>query len=255
MKRRNIFAAVCICSLGLALTGCGDLNVGQELTMTEEEQKLVTEYAANILMKYNAGSNMRVLSGRELLLAEAQEEAQKEQEEKRQQLAEEYQNSQGTKNVTTVSGNSSLGSSEAEMTAIEDLGSFFAFDSLSIVYQDYEITDSYGQGDEEIMMAMDATAGKKLLVAHFAVTNNSSETVQLDVLSREGKFRLKADGTTLQSQYTLLLNDLSMYKGDIEAGAVVDTVLIFELSQEQAEAESLSLLITLGDQRGSITLK
>lgn len=255
MKKKSLFAVALVCALGLAVTGC---NQNQELTLSQQDQELVTEYATSVLMKYNAGSNMRVLSGKELLQAEAEDQAAKEREAKRQQLAEEYQQSQqaqGTATTVSSGGKTQTTVPEQSIAMVEDLGSFFAIDQMTITYQNYEVTDSYGQPDEEVMMAMDATAGNSLLVAHFSVTNNSSETVHLDILSKEGKFRLKAGDKTLQSQYTLLLNDLSMYKGDIEAGATIDTVLIFELSQEQVNAESLELIVSLGEQRGSIVLK
>lgn len=253
MKKKSLFSAALVCSLGLLLTGC---NQGQGLTLTEQDQQLVTEYAVSVLMKYNAGSNMRVLSGQELLQAETEEQARQDREARRQQLAEEYQGSQQAEETVSGSGTAAGSDSESETIAnIEDLGSLMALDQITITYQNYEITDSYGEPDEEIMMAMDAAEGKSLLVAHFTVTNHSSETSHLDVLSQDGKFRLKADGKTLQAEYTLLLNDLSMYKGDLEAGASIDTVLIFEVSGEQEAAESLELIVSMGEQSGRITLK
>ncbi|MBQ9991527.1 MAG: hypothetical protein IJP31_11420 [Lachnospiraceae bacterium] len=253
MKKKSLFAVMLACSLGLALTGCSQ---SQELTLSEQDQQLVTEYAVNVLMKYNAGSNMRVLSGQELLQAEAEEQARLEREAKRQQLAADYQDSQQTQETVSGSSTSAGSTSEAETIAtIEDLGNFMALDQIAITYQNYEITDSYQEPDGMGMMAIDAGNGKSLLVAHFTVSNNSGETRHLDVLSQNGKFRLKADSKAVQSEYTLLLNDLSMYKGDIEAGASLDTVLIFEVSQEQAAAESLELIISMDGQDGSITIK
>ena len=254
MKKKKLLVAAIICSFGLMMAGCG----GQELTLslTEEEQKLVSGYAASVLMKYNVGSNMRVLSGEELTQAEIAEQAQKEKETRRQQLAEEYRNaeqvSQTTNSMNTSGGQSGTGETIA---AIEDLGNFMALEDFSITYQNYEVTDSYGQMDDGLMMAMDATAGNKLLVAHFSVTNNTGEVRELDILSMGGRFRLTVDGKTLQSQYTLLLNDLSMYKGQIEAGVTMDMVLVFEISQEQEAAESMELIVNLNGQKGSIVLK
>ena len=260
MKKRNLFLAALICSLGLSIAGCGN----QELTLTENEQQLVAEYAASVLMQYNAGSNMRVLTGKRLELAETEEQARKEQEAKRQQAAMEYQNGRGTASATTTT-TTTVGGAEGivtsttavqNVTAIEDLGNFFAADGFSITYQNYEVTDSYADPQEgDLMMSMDATAGRKLLVAHFSVTNNSREAAMLDVLSLGGKFRLKIDGETLQSQYTLLLNDLSMYKGEIEAGATIDTVLVFEISEEQVSPSQLELTVSLGEQKGTINLQ
>ncbi|MCI6811335.1 MAG: DUF5067 domain-containing protein [Lachnospiraceae bacterium] len=254
MKKKKLLVAAIICSFGLTMAGCG----GQELTLslTEEEQKLVSGYAASVLMKYNVGSNMRVLSGEELTQAEIAEQAQKEKEARRQQLAEEYRNAEQVSQTTSSMNTSGSQSGTGEtIAAIEDLGNFMALEDFSITYQNYEVTDSYGQMDDGLMMAMDATAGNKLLVAHFSVTNNTGEVRELDILSMGGRFRLTVDGKTLQSQYTLLLNDLSMYKGQIEAGVTMDMVLVFEISQEQEAAESMELIVNLNGQKGSIVLK
>ncbi len=262
MKKRNYLIAALICSLSLSLAGCGS----QELNLTESEQKLITEYAASILMQYNAGSNMRILTGRELELAEAEEQVRLEQEARRQQAALEYQNAggeAGTTTTTTVGGAEGMVTSTAagdNVAAISDLGNFFATEGLSagfsITYQNYEVTDSYSDPQEgDLMMAMDATPGKKLLVVHFSVTNNNGEAALLDVLSLGGKFRLKIDGETILSQYTLLLNDLSMYKGTIEAGATMDAVLVFEISEAQSAPGELELSVALGEQRGVIRLQ
>lgn len=255
MKKKNLLAAVFICSLSLMMAGCKEQEVA--LSLTEEEQQLVAGYAASVLMKYNAGSNMRVLSGAQLEQAQIEDQARKEKEARRQQLAEEYRNSQ-QENPQIVGGSDTTGGQKGTVETtptIQDLGSFLALDNFTISYQNYEVTDSYGQPDQGLMMAMDATEGNKLLVAHFSVTNNSGEMQQLDVLSLGGKFRLKADGKTIQSQYTLLLNDLSMYKGQIEAGGTIDTVLVFEISEQQEAAERVELIVSLNGQQGSISLK
>lgn len=256
MKKRNFILAVLMCFLGTSITGCSEQEL---ITLTEGEQQIVAEYAASVLMQYNAGSNMRVLTGKKLAQAEAKDQARKEQEARRQQAIMDYQSANGTKKMTTVGPDGAVTTTtpgENSVAVIEDLGSFFAVDGFSITYQNYEVVDTYADSHEEnMMMAMDATTGNKLLVVHFAVTNNNGEAALLDVLSLEGKFRLKADGETFQSQYTLLLSDLSMYKGEIAGGATVDTVLVFEIPEELSAPGSLELVVSLGEQKGTISLQ
>ena len=46
-----------------------------------------------------------------------------------------------------------------------------------------------------------------------------------------------------------------MYKGEIEAGATIDTVLVFEISEEQVSPSQLELTVSLGEQKGTINLQ
>ena len=77
-----------------------------------------------------------------------------------------------------------------------------------------------------------------------------------DMFSIQPKFRLNLSGNVVGSLSTLLLDDLSMYKEDIEAGATKNTVLIFEISQNQADSlGNLELIIRDGDRKGTMTLQ
>ena len=105
-------------------------------------------------------------------------------------------------------------------------------------------------------MAMDAREGKVFLVTKFSVTNISGRTENFNMFSKQGKFRISMDGERYKSQYTLLLDDLSMYKGDIDAGETIDMVLIFEIPQSAASnVNDMVLSITIDDQSSSMQLQ
>lgn len=261
MKKIKISAILLATMMAVLLTGCnkeGTEVSGEELTeagMTREQQQMYAEYAAGVLMKYNAGTNMRVLEGRQLVRAEEEENAKKEQQAKREQAAAEYE--QGNQPESSSTDGDADGSETAETVAyVEDMGNLLGMEPFSIVYMGYEVTESYpSEASEEMFMAMDATAGNTLLVAKFAVTNTGSDTQTFDMLAKQGKFRVNVNGETIGAQYTLLLDDLSMYKEDIEAGATVDTVLIFEIPQEHAETlDSIEMTIKAGDVSGTMLL-
>ena len=129
-------------------------------------------------------------------------------------------------------------------------------EAFSIVYDGYEITDSYPSSGDDILMAMDATSGKLLMVTKFNVTNISSQTEHLNMFSKQGKFKLSFNGQSYKSQYTLLLNDLSMYKGDLDAGESTEGVLVFEIPEsEAAKAEDMVLTISVDGKSSSMQLK
>ena len=228
--------------------------------LTAGEQRMYAEYAAGALMKYNAGSNMRILEGQTLINQEAKEKAAKEQAEKRAQLAAEYEANKkenSDKKNDQNSGDGSSGSSEGvAISYITDMSQATGTDAFSIIYDGYEITDSYPNSGEDILMAMDATSGKLLLVTKYKVTNISGQTENLNIFSKQGKFKLKLNGKSYKSQYTLLLDDLSMYKGDLEAGETMEGVLIFEIPEAEASnVNDMVLSITVDGESSSMQLE
>ena len=256
MKITRVKGLVLTCMLAALATGCGNGIVDLE----DEEQLVIAEYAAGVLMEYNAGSNMRILEGQELVREETIENKKKEQEARRQQLAEEYQNKKQetvSSNSTSSAGNSTGSSQENAVASVSDLGTFLGMEPFSVTYQGYYISDTYSDGSAgNMFFAMDATAGKQFLIAQFSVTNTGSEMQTFDMFSIQPKFRLNLSGDVVGSLSTLLLDDLSMYKEDIEAGATKNTVLIFEISQNQADSlGSLELIIRDGDRKGTMTLQ
>lgn len=260
--KKNKLVSLLMISMSLAmLVGCNkekeevtaQIVVEEERNMfglTEGEQKMYAEYAAGVLMKYNAGSNMRVLEGQELVNQEAKEQAAREQAAKREQAAAEYaanaKKENDSKKEDQGSGN---GSSKGEsVNYISDMASATGNDPFSITYAGYEVTDSYPTSGEDVLLAIDAAPGKVFLVTKYSVTNNSSQTEELDMFSKQAKFKIKLNGTNYKSQYTLLLDDLSMYKGEIDAGATIDTVLIFEIPEAAvSDMGDMVLSITAGD--------
>lgn len=266
MKKSKIIFFLIICILVTVLTGCSkkeaedivSVEVEEEnmFGLTESEQMMYAEYAAGVLMKYNAGSNMRVLEGQKLINQEKKEQAAREQEERRQQLAAEYEankKNNSNKNENSNSGGNSEGNSVAY---VSDMSAVTGTDAFSIIYDGYEITDTYPNSGDDLFLAMDARDGKVFLVTKFAVTNISGQTENFNMFSKQGKFRLNVNGEYYKSQYTLLLDDLSMYKGDVEAGETIPTVLIFEIPREAAaNVSDIVLSITVDGATSSMQLQ
>ena len=172
-------------------------------------------------------------------------------------LAEYEANKNSNKKEEQDSEDSSSGGTDGnEISYITDMSQVIGTDAFSIVYDGYEITDSYPNSGDDILMAMDATSGKLLMVTKYKVTNISGQTENFDMFSKKGKFRLDLNGERYKSQYTLLLDDLSMYKGDIESGESIDTVLIFEVPEATvSNISDMVLSITVGDEVSSMQLQ
>lgn len=228
--------------------------------LTESEQKMYAEYAAGALMKYNAGTDMRILEGQTLINQEAKEQAEREQAAKREQAAAEYEankKNNSNKNDESNSSNGSSGSSGGSgISYISDMAQATGMNAFSIIYDGYEITDSYPNSGDDMLMAMDATSGKLLMVTKYKVTNISGQAENFDMFSKQGKFRLDLNGKRYKSQYTLLLDDLSMYKGNLDAGETMEGVLIFEIPETEASnIDEMILSITVDGESNSMQLR
>lgn len=267
MKKSNRIAIFMIALFSVMLVGCKKEDTVAEIEveteevnmfgLTDEEQKMYAEYAAGVLMKYNAGSNMRVLEGQTLRNQEAKEEAAREQAARREQLAAEYASNKNSssKKENQSSGGSSSGGASQGISYISDMSEATGTGAFSITYTGYEIADSYPTSGEDMLMAIDASQGKTLLITKFLVNNISNQTENFDMFSKQAKFKIKVDGKTYKSQYTLLLDDLSMYKGEVEAGSIMENVLVFEIPESIGDnINNMELTVTVGDNVSNMLL-
>lgn len=203
----------------LTLTGCG----GGIPDMTPEEEQLIGEYAAKLLLEYDANNRSRLVS-REDVAAYEEEVAQRQED----VMIEQPETGMEPVDDTPVI------EMEQETEEVVTNGTFEEFyelaEGIQIVYQGNEICDSYpGDGAEVEYFALDAEAGNKLMVLKFRIDNQSQADQSIDILSKSGVLRATINGSNSYNVLTtMLMNDMSTYKGDIPAGGSVDAVLVVE---------------------------
>ena len=246
--------AVIIMAVTFAMSGCGT----QVPDMTEEQTALVTEYATNLLIKYNKLDNRNLLDDEQLAEAEKKEAEEAEKQRKKEEAAQAYLAAQNETEAEQSQGDSADNSSSAgNSNAISDLAAFYGLDGFSISYSGYDLCTSYPDDSrEDYFMAMDATEGKQLCIVKFAVSNVSSEAIDFDMFEKRAVFYLTIDGSDkVQVQSTLLLDDLASYKGMIEAGSTEDMILVFEISDIVTQVGSMELTAKYQDARGVMVLQ
>lgn len=209
------------------LTGCTDL---QGVELTEEQSAAIAEYAAGLLLKYDKSH----AAGLQNVYDEPEEEKVPEQapvQVEEEEVQEVYQKveSEATKEVFTGTIGEAIG--------IPDLDVRFAY---------YETFTSLPDSDpDNPVFSMRAQDGNKMVVLHFNVTNISGETLNLDMLSNNVRYRLVInDKEVIRQQQTLLSNDLSQMSEAMEPGQVYDEVLVFETETGIVDSiENLKLTI------------
>lgn len=232
MKRAKVVSL--ILTACLFLSGCGN----QIPQMTEEEQEVITEYAASTFLKYTNGYDDKIYK-------EVEETTESEKAEEPEEVAVE----ETTPEETTEEA-PELTVSENEIAPVQavPLAEFLGASAFTMEYEGIEICDSYsGAAEGELAFGMTATSGKKLLITKFAVTNPGEAEQVLDLFSKNVKAKVSAAGMTQNALLTMLDNDLLTADTTIAAGESRIFVIAVEIPQEkEAEVTGVSVALSYG---------
>ena len=132
------------------------------------------------------------------------------------------------------------------MTQALDLG------VVSADYTGHELTKSYMAED---YYAVDAETGKQFLVLKYNLVNTSGQPLHVDILAMTPSFTAVINGDqSVPAQTTILLNDLSTYQSDIEAGGTAETVLLFQVPEDISDVSGIQLNVTMNGKQFAINL-
>jgi len=249
MKKTKI---ICAAVLGgaLALTGC-DSTIPD---MTREETKMVAEYAAQLLLKYDKNYVSRVVDTTEY----HEEEQRRAEEERRAQeaAAAEQARLEAEAAAALEEENGGGKAQAAEQPTISSIEEFYQLQGVSIRYGGYGVFDSYPQQaeGEELFFSMSATEGNRLLVLYFDVTNTSGSEMVFNMMDVSPKFRISVNGSSNKvAMLTSLPEELATYEGTIGADETVRTVVIVEIPAQDSDAID-TITLTVRGNAGSAQL-
>lgn len=256
MKKTLLLAlTLSICT---ALSGCGAMVDMPELS--EEQTELVTEYAAGLMLKYDTKYSSKLMTEEDLEKEEAKEEEERAKQEAYKEAAAAYlakKEIADNKAKEEKESSSSEGSSSGVSSnpSIDNIASFYGIDGFSVSYSGYEICDSYPHSGSDMLMAMEATPGKSLLVLKFNVANTSGGSANFDMFYRSPNFYVSVDGgKNIHNQATLLLDDMAAFAGEMSAGDSKEMVLIFEVDESIASVGSMTLTANNNGEKGTMVL-
>lgn len=240
-------------AMAMLLTGCGVAQVN----LTESEEQQIVSYASDLLIKYDKNHMSNLVDTSHQRELDARVEALKAQ---KAQMAEESRDNQDIESDSDANdGQDSSGGSALNYPAEgeQDVAKALGNDDFSVSYEGYELCQSYPyDGSEGDYFAMDATAGRQLMVFHFAVHNDTLDDKHCDFLTKDPIIRIIVnDNERLNALTTLLQNDLATVDETIAAGDVYDAVVVLETDPGyESQIDSMSLLIKVGDTQNVIPL-
>ena len=231
MKRKCVLCSILI-GMGLLLTGC--TNAFDHMPdLTEEESRLIAEYAASIMIKHDKYAG-RLVSDAEIAAADERAERLRNSAEQYAAAQEEEMQEEGTEQK--AEGNSDASAQTPVEEPFAGIAQFCGLDGFEITYVGHTICDFYPPEDsEELVFAMDASPGSKLLVLQFMAENQTAEDRELDMIGRNIRFRIAVnDGGAERALSTLLLDDMASFEGIVPAGAASMLVLVREIPEAEA---------------------
>ncbi len=246
MRKSGLIFAV---AASLCMTACGSTIPD----MTEEQEAMIVEYAAGLLLKYDKNYHGRLLEEEELEKAEQKEAEILERKAEEEAAKEAEEAEEATEETTPVVDISE----EPEAITYRSIEEFYGIDGVAINFMGYELKDMYPDEDTDNMFfAMNASSGCKLVVLHFDVENTGGQDKELDMLSLETKFKIAFNGDSPKyALTTMLTNDMASYKGTIAAGDSEQLVLVAELQEDKAQSiQMISLIMRNGTEEATISL-
>ena len=255
MKKKNIKTISFLTIISAAfLSGCTTNAIPD---LPEKDMKQVEEYAAGLLLENATDHKSTLVSDEEI--ADALEDA-KRKAELRERAEEMRRQEQESKENKQDNDDQDGGGSSDPVTAAPvytDIDDFLGVDGIEIDYSGYQICEQYPEQTEsdDWQGVAKATAGCKFVVFKFDVSNDSDSPVYLDMASVDVHFGFRFNEQVSKSALTtLLLNDLAMYRGEIQPGDT-ELVLLAEMTASEADnLQSAVLIMRLDDQRSENTL-
>lgn len=255
----------------IMLTGCADSMP----EMTAEQSGIVAEYAAGLLLKYSpryeymlvsedelkAALNQRELEEQlavessaapETSAAEETKESKEPVEEETADAGNEGDNPNGEEAAVSDTEVPEQQFADADADLVLELG---LDEKVSLRYQSFEICDSYPQNADGFS-GVDAAEGKKLLVMHFDVENDTDEAAECALYNYSIRIKATVNDEIKANakDNPMLPNDMASYEGEIKPGEKADLAAVAEIA-EMSDEDITSLVISISSSKGSSTIK
>lgn len=226
MNKKSVAAVLAAAVLCAGLTGCGKNAIPD---MTDEQVKSIGEYVAITMMKYDANHRSRLV---DLPLLEQNPYVPSEP------VATKEPSGMGQVDDTTVID--PAGDVENPYTIEEVLA---LPDGVTLEFSGQRLCDVYPDTGESGGFALNAAAGKKILVLSFIINNTTGQDQKVDLFSSGAVFKVTVNGSySRRALATGMLDDMATYKGTIPANSDKETVILVEVGADMASAiESISL--------------
>ncbi len=252
---KKLWCLLAISTMAFALTGCGT-------DLTEQETRIIGEYAADLLLKYDVNYQERLSEDTQEDVAtetteateattEAATDTQDVPDTETEQNADTTENTESSSSeddsvVPTVSGNTS------------NIAAIVGLEGISVQYNRCMFLDRYPSLDQDgAFIYLEAEPGYKLVVLKFDIINNTNEDKMVDLLDSGLDYQLVLNETkAAKPMLTILTDDLGTYKAVVPADTEQSAVLVFQMSDGLVDnIQSLNLRVMYQSQENTIQIQ
>ncbi len=228
-NKAKYIISVILAGMVISMAGCS------ELEYTEEQQDMIADYAAAVVLKHD-------INYKENYLAVTEE------------YAETESATFGEETTMPVDANQNEENPVNTIATAEQLTQALGINGLSAEYLDYYVTDVYPfENQESALFVMKAVEQSKLLVVKFKLSNPTGQDIAVNMMAGGKRYKgVINDTTKVNAQLSLLLDALNTFEGTISAGTSQEFVLVYQVQMETKE-EIKSLIIEIADENGNST--
>lgn len=248
-----------ICCFSM-LSGCEKVK-----DLTDEETRLIAEYAATSLLKYDLTYTDRIAEGdREALEKSESKESVTEATTTEEATTEELATEETTTEKESSEGkpvdnaiDEETDTEDVSALTTQDIAGIVGEEGLSITYSDYLIAKQYpAKNKEGELIYLDASEGYELLVVRFKVKNLLDKQVEASFLDKEVDYKLLCNGNKAAiPMLTILLDDLTTLEVSLNPLDETEAVLVFQIAESMKDnIQTIELKVHYNDADSKINI-
>ena len=246
---KKLWCLLAILVLSVTLTGCG-------VELSEEENRVIAEYAADLLLKYDRDYTSSLVE--EEVPATEQTTQAPSTDSTTEVTTEEpsTQPPQESSSTESPASEDTTGSSDAAGEI--DIGNIVGLEGISITYNQCMFLDRYPSVDQDgAFIYLEADPGYQLVVIKFDIANITAQDIAVDLLNTDINYKLVYNQTKAASpMLTILMDDLGTYESVVPAGNEQSAVLVFQISKDLiSQIQSLDIRVTYKNEESVIHIQ
>lgn len=212
------------------LSGCA-----KKVDLTEDEQNLVAEYAAQVVLKHDKNYNGKL----------------------KEIDTEEVTSKNKETSTDNVNANTEQGTEpDSNIDLKSSLSDAFGFGALTVNYTGYQVLDTYPD-TSDVAFVLKSTEDTRLLILKFNVSNQTGNAVDVPMMSFDTAIKSTINGSESYSALvTLLMDGLNTFSGTVAAGETKELVLAFQTPySDENSISSLQLKVSKNGDSAIFDLK
>lgn len=246
---KKLWCLLAVLVLSVTLTGCG-------VELSEEENRVIAEYAADLLLKYDRDYTSSLVE--EEVPATEQTTQAPSTDSTTEVTTEEpsTQPPQESSSTESPASEDTTGSSDAAGEI--DIGKIVGMENISITYNQCMFLDRYPSIDQDgAFIYLEADPGYQLVVVKFDIANTAEQDIAVDLLNTDIDYKLVYNKTKAASpMLTILMDDLGTYENVVPAGNEQAAVLVFQISKDLiSQIQSLDIRVTYKNEESVIHIQ